>query len=145
MPTVPPSPDSPSPTPFRGISVLVVDDDTGVLDETRQILERLGAWVAIAQTGAAGLRAAALHRPHLILIDLDMPVMDGFELARRFRQDTQLGRCRLVALTSARHRPSAMRGWSVEFDGHIEKPVTAGALTALARHVPGGRASAAPQ
>jgi CheY-like chemotaxis protein len=39
-----------------------------------------------AQTGAAGLRAAALHRPHLYLIDLDMPVMDGFELARRFRQ-----------------------------------------------------------
>ena len=145
MPTVPPPPDSPSPTPFRGFAVLVVDDDADVLDGTRQMLERLGAWVSTAQTGAAGLRAAALHRPHLILIDLDMPVMDGFELARRFRQDTQLGRTRLVALTSARYRTSAMRGWSVEFDGHIAKPVTAEALAALARHVPGGRAFTAPQ
>ena len=141
MPTVPPRPDS----PFRGIAVLVVDDDLDVLDAARQMLEGLGAWVSIAQTGEAGLRAAALHRPHLILIDLDMPVMDGFELARRLRQDTQLGRSRLIALTSARDRPSAMRGWSVEFDGHIAKPVTAEALAALARHVPGGRASTAPE
>jgi len=102
MPTVPPRPDS----PFRGIAVLVVDDDLDVLDAARQMLEGLGAWVSIAQTGEAGLRAAALHRPHLILIDLDMPVMDGFELARRLRQDTQLGRSRLIALTSARDRPS---------------------------------------
>jgi CheY-like chemotaxis protein len=121
--------------------VLVVDDDSFVRDATRQMLERLGALVRTAHNGEAGLRAAAIHRPHLILIDLDMSSMDGFELARRLRQDAQLGRVRLVALTSPPDHPAAMRGWSMEFDGHINKPVTEHALAALARHVPGGRAS----
>ena len=95
-----------------------------VLDTTRQMLERLGALVRTAHNSEAGMRAAAIHRPHLILIDVDMPDMDGFELARRLRKDAQLGRTRLVALTSLSDLPAAMRGWSIEFDGHINKPVT---------------------
>ena len=90
------------------------------------------------------MRSALRHRPHLILIDLDMPNMGGFELARHLRQEAQLGRTRLVALTSrSPERPATMRGWSVEFDGKMNKPVTEPALVALARHVPGGRASLA--
>lgn len=123
--------------------VLVVDDDPYVLDTTRQILEPLGALVRTAHNSEAGMRAAAIHRPHLILIDVDMPDMDGFELARRLRKDAQLGRTRLVALTSLSDLPAAMRGWSIEFDGHINKPVTEQSLAALARDVPGGRASTA--
>jgi CheY-like chemotaxis protein len=137
---VTPQPDPLPPRPFRGILVLVVDDDPFVLDATRQMLERLGALVRTAHNGEAGLRAAVIHRPHLILIDLDMPAMDGFELARRLRWYAQLGRARLVALTSP-HHPAAMPGWSVEFDGRINKPVTEEALAALARQIPGGRAS----
>ena len=89
---VTPQPDPLPARPLRGILVLVVDDDPFVLDATRQMLERLGAWVRTAHNGEAGLRAAVIHRPHLILIDLDMPAMDGFELARRLRLDAQLGR-----------------------------------------------------
>jgi len=130
--------------PFRGILVLVVDDDLSVLASTQQMLERLGAWVRTAHDAQAGLRAAVIHRPHLILIDLDMPNGDGLSLARLLRQDAQLGRTRLVALASPPNRLTTMRGWSIEFDGRISKPVTEQALTALARHLPGGRASPQP-
>jgi two-component system, OmpR family, alkaline phosphatase synthesis response regulator PhoP len=123
------------------MAVLIVDDDPDVLAATREILERLGAWVWTAENGEAGLRVALIHRLHLILIDLDMPLMDGFELARRLRRDTQLGRCRLVALTSTPTRRLAMGGWSLTFDAHLAKPLTGEALTALARYVPGGAAS----
>jgi len=138
-------PESPPSLPFRGIAVLIVDDDPDVLAATREILERLGASVWTAQASEAGLRTPIVHRPHLILIGLDMPMMGGFELARRLRLDTQLGRCRLVALTSAAARQPAMSGWSLTFDGHMAKPLTLEALTALARQIPGGRASTATQ
>ena len=111
---------------------------------TRRMLERLGALVRTAHNTQAGLRAAVIHRPHLILIDLDLPNVDGLYLARLLRQDAQLGRTRLVALTSrSPERPATMRGWSVEFDAKISKPVTEPTLIALARHVPGGRATPA--
>jgi CheY-like chemotaxis protein len=138
---MPTSPLDPLPAkPFAGICVLVVDDDPGVLDTTRQTLERLGAWVRTAQNGEAGVRAVARDRPHLILIDFDMPNMGGVELARQLRQDARLGRTRLVALTSPHTRLADLRAWSVEFDGKMKKPVTEQALIALARHLPGGRA-----
>ena len=142
MPSVPP-PSAPRPSkPFRGIVVLVVGDDLSVLATTQQMLERLGALVRAAHNGEAAFRAAVIHRPHLILIDLDMPAMGGFELARRLRRDAQLGRVRLVSMASP-HDPAIMRGWSVEFDGKMNKPVTEQALVDLARHVPGGQASPA--
>ncbi len=80
------------------------------------------------------LAPAVIHR-------LDMANMDGFEMARRLRQDTELGRVRLVALTSPPELHPAMRGWSIEFDGHIAKPVSEEALATLARHFRGGRQS----
>jgi CheY-like chemotaxis protein len=138
-------PDSPPSLPLSGIAVLIVDDDPDVLAATREMLERLGAWVWTAHSGEAGLRVALVRRPHLILIDLDMPLMDGFELARRLRLNSQLGRCRLVALTSAPARQPAMAGWSLTFDAHLAKPLTVEALTALARYVPGGAASTTAQ
>src|SRR5262245_65478257 len=107
MPTGP-QPESPPSLPFRGIAVLIVGDEPAVLAATREMLERLGAWVWTAPASEAGLRTALVHRPHLILIDLDTPMTDRFELARRLRQDTQLGRCRLVALTSAPANRPAM-------------------------------------
>ena len=143
MPSVPP-PSAPRPSkPFRGILVLVVGDDLSVLATTQQMLERLGALVRAAHNGEAAFRAAVIHRPHLILIDLDMPHMGGVELARHLRQEAQLGRTRLVALTSPPGRLTTMKGWRIEFDGRIRKPVTEQALAALARHLPGGRASPA--
>jgi len=116
MPSVPPPSDPLASTPFRGIVVLVLGNDLAVLAITQQMLERLGASSGGSQR-RGGLRAALGHRPHLILIDLDMPHMGGFELARHLRQESQLGRTRLVAL---------------------HKPVTEQALVALARHLPGG-------
>jgi CheY-like chemotaxis protein len=143
MPSVPPPPDRVTSTPFRGFVVLVVGDDLSVLATTQQRLERLGALVRTAHNVEGGLRAALRHRPHLILIDLDMPHMGGVELARHLRQEAQLGRTRLVALTSPPGRLTTMKGWRIEFDGRIRKPVTEQALAALARHLPGGRASPA--
>ena len=138
---VAPRPEPLAPRPFRGIVVLVVEEDLSALAITQQMLERLGALVRTAHNAQAGLRAAVIHRPHLILIDLDLPNVDGLNLARLLRQDAQLGRTRLVALTSrSLEHPATMRGWSVEFDAKISKPVTEPALVALARHVPGGRA-----
>jgi CheY-like chemotaxis protein len=138
---VPPPSDPLTSTPFRGFVVLVVGDDLSVLASTRQLLERLGALVRAAHNAEGGLRSALRHRPHLILIDLDMLNMGGFGLARQLRQDARLGRTRLVALTSRPDRRMAIKGWSVEFDGKMNKPVIERALVALARHVPGGRAS----
>ena len=63
MPSVPPPTDPLGSKPFRGILVLVVNDDLSVLAITQQMLERLGALVRTAHNAQAGLRAAVIHRP----------------------------------------------------------------------------------
>jgi two-component system, OmpR family, alkaline phosphatase synthesis response regulator PhoP len=134
-------PGSTPPVPLRGIAILVVDEAPGVLDAVRQSLERLGALVSTAGSSEAAMCAAAIHRPHLVLLDVDGRNMHGFELARRLRQDAQFARTRLVATTSRPDFRGAMKGWSIEFDGRMRKPITPEALTALAQHVSGGRPS----
>ena len=64
-------------TPSQRATVLVVDDDPDTVETMREILEEEGHTVLSARNGLEGLEAALAHRPDLVLLDLDMPVMDG--------------------------------------------------------------------
>jgi CheY-like chemotaxis protein len=119
--------------PLTGVIVLVVEDNPDHRDLTRILLESLGAGVILAANGAEGLVRLDLMTPDLILCDLRMPEMDGFEFARRVRADPRHGRVRLIALTAFGRQESYLKTWSVGFDARIAKPVTLEALDALGR------------
>jgi len=117
--------------PLRGVTVLVVEDNAESRETTQRMLEQLGAQVVTAENGEQGLAAILSHVPDLVLVDLIMPVMDGYEFARRLRNDPKYRRVRLVALTGLREEPSVLKTWSLGFDGHLTKPVSMEGLDLL--------------
>ena len=119
--------------PLRGVTVLVVEDDPDSREVTGLLLQHLGASVVTVESGDRGLAAVLLHQPDLVLVDLVMPEMDGFEFARRIRSDPRYRRVRLVALTGLRDEATVLKTWSVGFDGHLTKPVTEEGLDLLSR------------
>ncbi len=110
---------------------LVVDDNRDAADSLAMLLRLQGAEVHVAYEGQAALDSARAARPDIVLLDLGMPGMDGFEIAARLRADLELGDALLVALTGwgqpEHRRATAEAG----FDRHLVKPVDLGDLRAL--------------
>ena len=84
----------------KRVHVLVVDDNRDAADSLCMILRLWGYDCKAAYDGAGGLQAACEHRPDYLFIDLAMPEMDGYTLARRVRTQPGLDRAKLVALTA---------------------------------------------
>jgi CheY-like chemotaxis protein len=122
--------------PLRGVTVLVVEDNLDHRETTKVLLEHLGARVVTAENGDDGLDAVLAHHPDLVLVDLVMPGMDGYEFARRLRSSPKYRRVRMVALTALGDEPSVLKSWSLGFDGHLVKPMTVEGLDRLSQFIP---------
>jgi PAS domain S-box-containing protein len=111
--------------------VLVVDDNVDAADSLAILLRLLGQEVGVAYDGASALAKAKAEPPAIAFLDLGMPKMDGYELARAFRADPALRRVVLVALTGWGQPEDRQRTREVGFDHHLVKPVEAEALQRL--------------
>jgi signal transduction histidine kinase/CheY-like chemotaxis protein len=126
----------------RRRTVLVADDDAVHRDLMREALTPLGFAVLLAQDGPACLALAAAHRPDLFLVDLSMPGMSGWELARRLRADGQVGAILLVSANAGelRTEPGRCEAGAAEdalHDGTLAKPVMLPALLDAVRRLLG--------
>jgi CheY-like chemotaxis protein len=101
------------------LRVLVIEDDIDSGETFAQLLTALGQEVKVAVDGETGLHIAASWRPHVIFLDLDLPVMDGFEVARRLRRQTA---GRIVALTGFGRSIDHERSRDAGCDQHLVKP-----------------------
>ena len=109
-----------------GARVLLVDDDADGVHLLAKQLERAGHTVMVTTEAQAALAAIESFRPTVAIIDLGLPVMHGYELARQIRAISSA--CKLVAL-SGYGRESAPADTAVtSFDRHLVKPVDEGAL-----------------
>ena len=126
-------------TPLRDVKILVVEDHPDNRELTRQMLALRGALVTVAADGAEALRKVAQECPDLILCDLVMPVMDGYEMAQRVRRMPECAHVGLVALTALRDTTAWFKTWSVGYDAHLEKPLTLEKLERIASQVLPGR------
>jgi len=106
--------------------VLVVDDNVDSAETMAEILKMWGHDVHTAHDGPGALEAARAHRPDAVLLDLGLPTMDGFETARRLRQEG-LGQL-LVAVTGFGSVEDRRRAKEAGFDTHLTKPVSPEAL-----------------
>ncbi len=116
--------------------ILIIEDVEMNLDLLVQLLEEDYALVT-AGDGVAGLEAARRERPDAILMDLSLPLMDGWELARRLKDDPALAAIPLVALTAHAMRGDEERALAAGCDGYLAKPVDEDALFALLARVTG--------
>ena len=102
--------------------ILLVDDEIDILEFVRYNLQKEGYEVFTAQNGAEALKAAAKYRPHLILLDMMMPVMDGAQTCRAIRQDPQLRDTMVVFLSALGEEDQQLTGFGVGADDYLTKP-----------------------
>lgn len=117
--------------PKQGTRVLVVDDNEDAATLLGALLQRLGYEARTVHDGPTALVEASRYRPQLALIDIGLPVMDGFALAQRLRELPELTSTQLVALTGygqLRDREASARAG---FAAHLVKPVDASKLRAV--------------
>ncbi len=108
--------------------VLVVDDNVDSARGTSFILQRNGHEVRLAYDGPAAVAAAQEYRPEFVLLDIGLPGMDGYEVARRLRRDENLRGIKLIAVSGYGQESDRRRSQEAGFDQHLVKPVDPGVL-----------------
>jgi DNA-binding response OmpR family regulator len=116
--------------------ILVIEDDADIALSLKYNLEREGAYaVASARDGEAGLREAAAHLPDLILLDLNLPGMDGLEVCRSLRRKSATASVPVIMLTARAGEIEMIRGLDLGADDYVTKPYSVKELLARVRAV----------
>lgn len=102
--------------------VLIVDDVISNVELLSRALEPVGYEILVAQNGEDALRIAARARPHLILMDVMMPGLDGLSTCRRLKQDPQLAAIPVIFITALDERESVVRGFAAGAIDYVVKP-----------------------
>jgi CheY-like chemotaxis protein len=116
------APGSTPPLAKHRLEILVVDDNHDSASTLAMLLQMQGHRVKTAHDGPEALRLLATYRPQLILLDLGLPGMSGYEVARRIRESTELCHVTLVALTGWGQEEVRRRTREAGFDHHLVKP-----------------------
>jgi PAS domain S-box-containing protein len=111
--------------------VLVVDDNRDAAESLAMLLKLLGADVHVVYNGPDALRAIRSYRPTVVLLDIGMPDMDGHEVARRIREQTEFHDVTLIALTGWGQEEDRRRTKTAGFDYHLIKPADVSSLETL--------------
>jgi diguanylate cyclase (GGDEF)-like protein len=114
------------------LTVLIVDDTPENIDVLQAVLDGLGCELMVANNGPRALELAARRRPDLILLDVMMPGMDGFEVCRRLKADMELAEVPVVFVTARTDDIST--GFSVGGSDYITKPINADEVRARVLH-----------
>lgn len=101
----------------------MVEDNQDNLNLIAYLLRAYGFTLHLAQDGPEGIRIALKERPDLILLDIRMPVMDGYEVAAAIRSLPTLAQTRIVAVTASAMVGDRERIAAAGFDGYIQKPI----------------------
>jgi PAS domain S-box-containing protein len=111
--------------------LLVVDDNLDAANSLGMILRLKGHQVRIAHSGPAALELVESHQPEMIFLDIGMPGMDGYEVARHIRQESKFGTPVLAALTGWGQQDDRRRSAEVGFDHHLVKPIDIAAIDTI--------------
>jgi two-component system, cell cycle response regulator DivK len=114
--------------------ILVADDRATSRELVRTALERSGYDVSEAVDGRDALEQIRSSAPDLVILDLHMPVVDGYEVVREIRLDTRLRELRVVALTASAMEGDRQKALGAGFDGFLTKPLS---LASLRRELAG--------
>jgi PAS domain S-box-containing protein len=118
--------------------ILVVDDNRDAAEIMAMLLKVLGAEVQSVFGGQEAIDAMETYRPDVVLMDIGMPEMDGFEAARRIRQHADYDHVTLIALTGWGQDEDRRRSHAAGFDYHLTKPADVGALQTLLNSLDSG-------
>lgn len=127
-----------SSTPPRGTRVLVVDDNRDGAESLAELVEQWGYEVRCEESGRLGLSAAAEYQPGVVLLDIGMPGMDGYEVARRLRAAPETRQTVIVALTGYGQEEYRRLSRDAGFNYHLVKPVEPEELRSVLAEIAAG-------
>ena len=113
------------------LQILVVEDDADCAESTAMLLRLYGHSAEVAKDGPAALNAAEAHWPEVVLLDIAMPRMSGWEVAKRFREQAGKPRPVLIAATGYGAGEDRRHSADLGIDFHLTKPVDPEALNTL--------------
>jgi len=126
-------PGEPAPPPSHSRRILVVDDNRDAADSLAYLLQFHGHETELAYDGLAAVQAARSFQPAVILMDLGLPKLDGYEAARQIREQRADKRPLMIALTGWGQEEDRRRSAEAGYDAHLVKPVALDALLKLLR------------
>jgi signal transduction histidine kinase len=109
--------------PRLGLRIVVVEDNADIRETLKDLLESTGCELYVAGDGVAGLAAILAHKPQLAFVDIGLPGLDGYHLARKVRASVQSS-LRLVAMTGYGQPEDRQRAQEAGFDEHVTKPLS---------------------
>jgi pilus assembly protein CpaE len=115
--------------------ILIIDDDIDTLKLVGLMLERQGYRIAVASNGTLGISRAAVEKPDLILLDVMMPDLDGYEVTRRLRSDPSLAHIPIIMFTAKSMVDDKVAGFEAGVDDYLTKPTHPAELTAHVKAV----------
>ena len=108
--------------------ILIVDDNRDSVDSLAKLLRLTGHEVETALDGPTGINTARRYQPEIIFLDIGLPEMDGYEIAKRLREDASLTKVTLIAMTGWGQEEDKRRAMEAGFDQHLTKPVEISAI-----------------
>lgn len=117
--------------------ILLVDDSSTMLLMEQMVLNSSGYQILTAKDGEAGIRAAQAHRPDLILLDVVMPKMDGFETCRQLRAQEATRETPIVLVTTRSEAANIEKGFSCGCNDYLTKPINNNELLSKVKHLLG--------
>lgn len=130
--------------PQMAEKILIIDDDIDTLKLVGLMLERQGYRIAVASNGTLGISRAAVEKPDLILLDVMMPDLDGYEVTRRLRADPALAHIPIIMFTAKSMVDDKVAGFEAGVDDYLTKPTHPAELTAHVKAVLSRTATAKP-
>jgi CheY-like chemotaxis protein len=128
--------------PQAGAPIVLVEDHDDSRELLCELLQTYGHRVTMAASGPAGLEAALAERPEIMIVDIGLPELDGYSVARRVREALG-GAVYLIALTGYGQPDDRRRAAEAGFDVHVTKPIDSAMLLDLVAHAavstPGSR------
>ena len=121
--------------------ILVVDDNVDAAETLGALIRHLGHSVHIAHGGREGIAAAKTHSPDVMLLDLSMPDVDGFGVARALKKDPTFADLKIVAVTGLGHKNDVTLTKRAGFDEHLVKPVSRDVISGVIDRLTSDRAS----
>ena len=120
----------------RSLRVLVVEDNIDAAETLTMVLAAFGHEIRIANEGLGAVSTALEFRPHVVLLDIGLPGLDGFEVATLLRAEPGLGKPVLIAMTGYGETSARERSKAVGFDHHLVKPVDIDKILAILAGMP---------
>jgi CheY-like chemotaxis protein len=115
--------------------ILVVDDNTEAVASLKELLEESGYDVAAATHASGALTVAGSFVPDVAILDIELGVIDGYELGQHLRSVRDLERIVLIAATGYNHHHTAARSRQAGFEYHLVKPIDVGRLQRILREL----------